>query len=791
MAYFEDTTKAMASLNKEVAYGSHVAESAGSQFAKLSDTIFNFGTAAKVGGYKLFYDLVTKFFTQHAALTTKQLLQQKQQYSNSLKEVGVLRDKLATMYLAGESTQEELDLATQVLDLAARTAIKDQERLAVADVFHETIGKTVGRSKGLLTVAGALATTFSVTVNQNRLLNQALMQANTAFSERYSLVSRIFQIQTETGAASETLAESASALVAYGLEQRDTFKENLGLVAMLKEGLGVSASHGAELVVTFERGLKQSAKGVADVITTIAAQTGLAAQKAAQYAVELARGLRLLGPMRTDAGGVAKAVESLAARVEELGGNSQSVVALYRQMLGGTSQSFMLRSLAGVSGPGSLASAAGAQKALEGLGRSMQRLITAGPGTVMYTAQLELAAEMHGVAAEDVRNYLEALELSKKPLTELQTLEMAYRQQTQLAGDAWRQLGNSLASLYKRGITPFLSVLSPLVRLVADFVSWLANTKLAIYATGTALTVSLGAAALAMLNLTRATWTFVRTSGVVSLLLGRSSVGTVVKSLPALYALANAAPTLWQAFRGASTYLSAAAGGGRILGAGAALGTGALGLGAIGLASYGIFSIIERYLPDKPTWKQMLNPLQFLKEIARHAGDMSVSLKPSSYAKLQVPAFQRAEAAAAAIAELVKKGDTSADSVGRVMRKFGRGITGPTLDAFPAEVVMLMQKQLASEAYIDQLKRQTTFRLPEDQIATQNLEAAEKSAVANITSAELLKKIAADNSKRDDLAKQVTEARKELSEADYWFFMREGGRSNGPSYAPVSPRFGF
>jgi hypothetical protein len=791
MAYFDEATKTMASFNREIEHGSHVAESAGAQFARLSDAIFSVGTATKLGLVKLAWDAITKYSSQIATVSARQLLQQKQQYANSLSEVEALREKLVALNLSGAASREELEITQQMLALSASALEHEAKRVGVATVFYNTIGESIRSSKELLTISGLGISALSVAINQNRVLNQSLIQANSAFKERYALVKDIFNVQTQTGASSEDLAEAARALVDYGLEQRDSFKENLSLVAMLKDGLGVSASYGAELVVTFERGLKQSAKGVADVITTIAAQTGLAAQKAAQYAVELARGLRLLGPMRTDAGGVAKAVESLAARVEELGGNSQSVVALYRQMLGGTSQSFMLRSLAGVSGPGSLASAAGAREALEGLGRSMQRLITAGPGTVMYAAQLELAAEMHGVAAEDVRNYLEALELSKKPLTELQTLERAYRQQTQLAGEAWRQLGNSLASLYKRGLTPLLSVLSPLVRLVADFVSWLANTKVAFYAAGTALTVGLGAAALAMINLTRAAWTFVRTSGVVSLLLGRSSIGTVVKSLPALFAIANAAPTLWQAFRGASTYLSAAAGGGRILGAGAALGTGALGLGAIGLASYGIFSIIERYLPDKPTWKQMLNPLQFLKEIARHAGDMSVSLKPSSYAKLQVPAFQRAEAAAAAIAELVKKGDTSADSVGRVMRKFGRGITGPTLDAFPAEVAMLMQKQLASEAYIDQLKKRTTFMLPEDRVATQNLEAAEKSAVANITSAELLKKIAADNSKRDDLAKQVTEARKELSEADYWFFMREGGRSNGPSYAPVSPRFGF
>ena len=783
MAYFDDTTRAMASLNKEVEQGGRFAEAAGTQFAKLSDTIFSLGNAAKVGAVKMLWDMITKAVSQIATITTHQLLQQKQQYITSLQEIEALRKKLATLYLSGEASREELDLAHETLELAVASIGHEKKRLEIATVFQKTIGQTLTLNKGWFTLAGLEITALSVTINQNHVLNQALMQANSAFKERYALTQKIFEVQNRTGAGSEALAESAQALVGYGLELRDSFKENVGLVTMLKEGLGVSASTGAELVVTFERGLQQSAKSVADVIANIAAQTGLAAQKAAQYAIELARALRLLGPMKVDAGGVAKAVEGIAARVEELGGNSQIVVSLYKQMLSGSNQGFMLRGLAGVPGPGSLGNTAGATAALEQLGRSMQRIITAGPGTTMYAAQLELAAQMHGIAAEDVTYYLEALKKLHEPLTEAQTLEKAYREQTQLTGEAWKQIGNSLSSLYKQVITPLLKGLAPIVRGLADFANMLVNTKGAVYVATTALFVGLGAATVAIWRLTKASWAFVTTSGFLDLIPGFKTLGTVIKSLPALFTLTRSAPTLMTSFGRAAGFMAGGMGsvtGG--FGAAALMGLGGIvGAGAVGL---GLGTLINRYLlTEKLTMLSVFNPLQWLKEIAKYTGGTYEAVKKSTYGELKTPLYTRAQNAANAIANLIRQGKSDNGLINDIMIKEGRGLKGKGLEMFPGEVADLVHKEVGVIGYVNKIKSQTTYRRPGDDVADKSLEAVEKTSIEAVKSTDLLKKIAKATEQREAFDQRQEALAREAAAAQQWLLLRQSGSTtNGPSY---------
>jgi len=769
MTNWEETTKAMKGLGQ-------AAKESGQHFEHAHESVVSLGNALKLGVGWAIYQKGSEIL-KGIAITSKQQLATEMKTLEERKEaLHTLKTEIDDVKQSLLWTKEEHDLKHETYALGIASLIQQEKYLSVGKVFYTLYSDYWRKNWLLVAVTG---TWLKLTKEGNRdihLLNESLAQTNASFSERYRLVAKINLVQRDLGASAQTMADASAALVDYGMELESSFGANLKLVTMMKEGLNVSASTGANLVTVFERGLKQSAKDVADLVARIASQTGLAAQKAAQYAVELARGLRLLGPMRVDATGVARVVEGLAARVEEMGGNSEVVVRMYKQMLGGTAESFMLRGRAGV-GVGAMGTESGAQSALEGLARSMQSVVRAAPGTNMYVAQLQAAAELHGMAAEDVRDYLEAIKMSARPLTEVQALQKAYNNQTQMVGKAWQQMRESLMSLYTRAMIPFLNFFAPFVRGLSQAVKWVADTKAALFVAMLGVTSGAVAAGWAMVGLSKAMWKFAVQANLDAIWPGLGKLGSVLRGLGG----AAKAGTTLSTFGGFGTSLgggAARAGLGRF----AALGIGGP-LGAIlgaGLAGAAVGTIINQMMPQ--SWRDTVGNL--LSKIAGNTGLAVKLAQPSSYGvSKQVKVYDTIERLARVLAQKVVAGTATTEGTTALMKAFASQTrvdltSSGAAASFQAEVARRVSEKVRKAAYGEQLKGITEFG-PE-RVRAEKLNTDLEQLDALMRGVDINKQVRDTSQKLLRLKQEQEIARKEDEQATAWYWLMHpfGGPSD-------------
>lgn len=371
--------------------------------------------------------------------------------------------------------------------------------------------------------ASVLTALWFNTLDQAHTYNRSLMQANTAIGSRFGLINKTLEVQIALGASTQTMAESAEALVQYGHDLTPAFQENLKIVTMMHNGLGIAAQTGAQLVTVFTRQLRQGAEQVGNAIAQVAQQTALSAQHAAEFAVEIGRALRLLGPgFRSEAVGVTKVITTLAGRVQELGGNAGAVVNMFRQMSGGSSQAFFLRGLAGVRS-GQLGTERGAEAAMRGLAQRLSQILKAPEGTDMYAAQLEAAAEMTGMATVDIVDFREAVKGLNAPLTEAKALQKAYNNQTALLGEAFDQIRESVAALLTRAVMPLFPAISAIARSLSAFVRTLASWEPLVYILTAALPVATVYATIALARFGNELRKFAITSAFAQGMLSKSS----------------------------------------------------------------------------------------------------------------------------------------------------------------------------------------------------------------------------------------------------------------------------
>lgn len=697
MGFLDELNAATAGLNKFSAG----ARASASGTKSLASELLTLGTALKVGLFEGAKALAVSKWKEYWVGSAQELKRQELALIAQRNRNAGLRDEMISLGILYSTESQRYKEAEAAYAQAQEEYALSVQRLEVSKSLHTFVKEQAVGIKLGAAAAGLLAAAWGKTVRMAETYNAALIQANSAFNERYRLVGQLLTAQTALGAETGAMAEAAGALTDYGLELETSFSSNVQLVTMLREGLGVAASAGADLVVSFERGLKQSAKDVADVIARIAASTGLSAQKAAQYTAELARSLRLLGPLRTEAAGVSKAVLDYASRVEELGGNSAAVVSLFKQMTGGTAQAFMLRGLAGVS-PAQLTTAEGVERAMAGLGRSMQRMVNAAPGTEAYVAQLQVAAEIHGVAAEDVRNYLDAVARTKRPLNEAVQLQNVYREQTQTVGKAWQQIAVSLHTLYMRVMTPVLGALAPMLRGFADIVNQIVSSRVGVAGAAVVLAGALTAAAVAMTKLTVAALSFKGLAGTglgnwMALVKGGSGALFSAKSLGSLAGL----------------------------GAGATWGAGILGAFAGG---YGLGTVLERYLPEKMEWWHLLSPLLLLKPLALLAGKWYAHwvdhAKGGTYRDLArvatAPDYVRATAQGLVQALMRGQGDYD-----RIFLEYAAKNphikTAKGAQAFQESVMELLEPLFKEQVRLERFRTETTAPLPADELRRQAL----------------------------------------------------------------------
>jgi hypothetical protein len=424
---------------------------------------------------------------------------------------------------AGHRITDQQKLASMQALLGAQKEISIQEKL-----INFAVKRDFYLKESVPTLA-LVAKLLDSTIEANSKLNQTLLESNSTFSARYRLVNSIYEIQKETGASLETMGDSARALVSYGQELDANWKSNLKTVVMLRDGLGVSAEHGAELVNLFERRLRIPARDVGDSIARIANNTSIAADQAARFSIEIGRTLSLMGPgIGKEAVRVNEVVIKMAGQMRELGGNAEDVVKLFQELGKGTPEGFQMRGFGHVN-VNQISTPQGTRQAFEGIGRLIEQIVKAPPGTEAYVAQLEAAAAATRTNTELVRFYNEALRGSSKPLTESQQLEERYRNQMQLTGNVILQFRTSVGALLHEALLPLLKLGTPILRVMANFVQTLVEFKPTVYAITAAVVASSAAASVGLYSVVRALWAVAGTSGLLSK--GASLLGLPVGAL--------------------------------------------------------------------------------------------------------------------------------------------------------------------------------------------------------------------------------------------------------------------
>ena len=588
-----------AALNQSVQGLGTAARNASANMDDLADSVFGYGKALFTLSS---YDLLKGAFNWIKKFSDEQKLQLhnvRERFKIGQDSLDQERQKLA--FLQAATVRDTAAIAMQrsiVRDRMKEMVMLNDEKMLREGISDLVQKNFIGLKLSASVLSGITTLWFNALKNAHDY-NRALMQANTSLKERFALVEKMASVQAATGLDTESMVDATRSLVEYGQDLTPQFQDHVKLVGMMSQGLGVSADTAAEMVVVFSRQLKTGAQSVADVVAQVAAQTGLAAEKAAAFATEIGRALRLLGSSKTESAGVVRVITALAGRVQELGGNAQSVVNAYRRMSGGSSEAFFMRGLAGVGSPGQLGTGPGAEQAMQGLSRRISSMLTAPEGNNMYAAQLEAVAEITGMTTNELLDFQQAMKELNKPLTEGQSLSKAYRDQQAALGKSWTQIRESLQGLMTGALAPFMKIAADAAASLADFVRSISGNKgiMWVFRIGIPL-----AAGIAVASLTALGWQIMRlalTSKFASSMMGQN--------FPQL--------TGWMAKLRAGGAVGGAAG----LGAGSVIGAGALGLG-LGVGA----GVLADKIMDKYTWTRYLTPLGYLKIISQNIGEMTV-----------------------------------------------------------------------------------------------------------------------------------------------------------------------
>jgi hypothetical protein len=312
-------------------------------------------------------------------------------------------------------------------------------------------------------------------------VNEALIQANSLTKIRHELTDQIYAVQAKTGASMQVMLGSARALMAVWPKSRTDFQSTLETVVQMEEGLDVSSDNAAQLARIFQINLKTPVRDIADQIAIIANNTSLAADEAARFATEIGKALRLLGPgAAPGAKEVSGYVTMIAGRMKDVGGDANEIIKMFSEMTKGTPQAFMLRAISGVGTPGALGTQAGAQAAMQGIGKMIDRIVTAAPGTAAYTAQLEAAAQIMGISTETVRLYRDMLKEANRPLDEHAKLQQRWQEQIVNANKALQRVRESFVALIQRALLPLVPPIAWAFGVIARIVSFLASNRVTV-----------------------------------------------------------------------------------------------------------------------------------------------------------------------------------------------------------------------------------------------------------------------------------------------------------------------
>lgn len=389
----------------------------------------------------------------------------------------------------GSKTEEEA-----MLEVFKRQNNALKAQIDFAQAFKAT-NKAV-----LIFGAAAIGTTVDL-ILKNLELNRALVDANTSYETRRSILMRTVATQIQLGASFSTVSEGARELVKYGMETESSFGSNLKIITQMHDGLNVSAAASAHLAVVVERQLKGSFQSVADVVAGLVENTALAGEEAVKLATSLGQTIAKLGSSANSSGiaEVTKIIGRYEGAVKELGGAPGGFEELFKHLL--SAKGVGLSGMLGVQ-QGSLGSGPGAQAAMDSFFNFVETRIKGLSGGARLQ-QLDNLAHIFGMSAEQLNVMLQVMERTQTAQYENIDLQKRWRDQLKQSSSGFERLGNSILGLMQFGLTPVVGLFGALANAIAYVIEMVTECEPVLYVAAAAMSFAMLVAGKSMFSLVR------------------------------------------------------------------------------------------------------------------------------------------------------------------------------------------------------------------------------------------------------------------------------------------------
>jgi hypothetical protein len=393
--------------------------------------------------------------------------------NSNLREMTALKGTASKQYLA--SLKEE--------------SLHIQRQMNVMDAMLNA--KRAMTSFGIADIAVAQAAISGVTelYHTHKLINTSLIEANSDLTTRIGLTQSVLRVQQQLGSEIGVTRDAARELVHYGYDLQSNFSENLKLMVQLHDGLGMSVTQAGELFAVFDRQLKMPVREVADAITRVVNDTGLAADQAGRLAVNIGRAVAALRPgMHSDLAAVTEMLGRYEGALHELGGQVGQFSDLLARMT--TPEGMTQAGMLGIRDPRFLESKDATKQVIDSFASYAKRVLGDSRGWDR-ALRLQVVAEQFGTTGQQVNLMIEAVDRANNQRNSSITLEQRYREQVRASGESFERIGRSLKTLLQQAAVPLLEVLSPLVGALSTFIETMVQSKVAIYTVTGVLLVTL------------------------------------------------------------------------------------------------------------------------------------------------------------------------------------------------------------------------------------------------------------------------------------------------------------
>lgn len=439
-------------------------------------------------------------YREEEGLKARQMILDRAVEAGTFRQLGLTRQQaVAEREKAEKATKDFVEyrkrVESQVQFFDARLE-RAGEKLHDSLALHELdrASKVFDREyRSFTSSASVFVGLFGAALLHQRLFYNGLTQANSALEHRNALLRDALVAQVATGNETEDSVAILRNLVAYGFDHRDGMRETAIAVSQLEDGLGVSVEQGAKLAFYFDSRLKVATRTVGDLVATIANQTALASDKAAEYSVNVAKALNMMRSgsvtpvMTRDLTRYVLELEGAAQEVTGLSGEFQDLVVRMMTSSKGLQQLKML----GLGSVEDLKTPEGLKKLTDGL-RSWGQSIDSMDPQARIVAVEQLAARF-GMSVESfsqIGRITEKLyEVRARVASGETTLHERWSEQVGQSIKIVGRLANSFMSLVHYGLTPLLTGVNWLASQLTRFFDAIARSKTALAAATTAMVI--------------------------------------------------------------------------------------------------------------------------------------------------------------------------------------------------------------------------------------------------------------------------------------------------------------